>query len=288
MVRIDERAVGDVTILDVKGDMTLGDGRLPALIQDLVQRGRRKVVLSLEDLEYVDSSGIGDLVGAFAILRRNGGELLLHSISKRLDDLFAITKLGTVFSQMATLDEVVAALGERPILAQCPVCREEVRYFASAEFQRCATCDTGFKLSLPSATDGTGEVVVLRLPTYDNEYIEVVRGVPWRIAICGRLDLFSLEIVEKAWRVVPDPTRVVLAIDGSRKQSDRGWEAFWVMVRQSRAVVAIAVVNMKDEERKAIKGELPIHDSEGSAAASLKLTSTSPPATLLIPVRIKP
>lgn len=286
MARVDERAIGDVTILDIKGNMTIGDDtRLPLIIKGLVERGRRRVILSLGELDYVDSGGLGDLVGAFTALRRSGGELLLHSVGKRLEDIFAITKLGTVFSQLDTLDEVVAALGESPIFAQCPMCGGDVRYFAAAEFQRCATCDTRFKLSLSSMAESSGEVVVLRLPSYDGEFIEVVRGVPWRISICGRLDLFSLETVEKAYRVLPNARHIILVID--RKPSARGWDAFQALVKQLPAAVAVAVINLKDDERKALASELPLHGSEAAAASSLNLLPVSPPSALCVPVRVK-
>ncbi len=99
-MQISERMVGDVVIVDVSGKVTLGDGG-DALLKDkmgsLVQQGRKKVVLNLGDVSYVDSAGLGAIVNAYATLNKNGGALKLLNTTKRIKDLLAITKLLTIF-----------------------------------------------------------------------------------------------------------------------------------------------------------------------------------------------
>jgi anti-sigma B factor antagonist len=98
-MQIDERVVGDVTILDLKGKMTLGEGDelLKDKINSLVQQGHQKLVLNLEGVPYIDSAGLGEIVRTYTTVSRQGGKLKLLNLTKRIQDLLAITKLLTVF-----------------------------------------------------------------------------------------------------------------------------------------------------------------------------------------------
>ena len=98
-MQIEERSAGDVTVLDLKGKMTLGEGDelLRDKINSLIQHGRRKVVLNLEDVPYIDSAGLGEIVRTYTTISRQGGSLKLLNLTKRITDLLSITKLLTVF-----------------------------------------------------------------------------------------------------------------------------------------------------------------------------------------------
>ena len=98
-MQIDERIVDDVTILDLKGKMTLGEGDelLKDKINSLTSQGHKKLVLNLEAVPYIDSAGLGELVRTYTTVSRQGGQLKLLSLTKRITDLLAITKLLTVF-----------------------------------------------------------------------------------------------------------------------------------------------------------------------------------------------
>ncbi len=93
------RDVGVVTVIDFSGPITLGEGSalLRGMLRDLITKGHRKIVLNLGDVNYIDSSGIGELVGAFISMRNQGGELKLLNLTKKVQDLIQITKLYTVF-----------------------------------------------------------------------------------------------------------------------------------------------------------------------------------------------
>jgi anti-sigma B factor antagonist len=99
MMQIEERSAGDVTILDLKGKMTLGEGDevLKDKINSLVLQGRKKLVLNLADVPYIDSAGLGEIVRTYTTVSRQGGNLKLLSLTKRITDLLSITKLLTVF-----------------------------------------------------------------------------------------------------------------------------------------------------------------------------------------------
>ena len=99
-MHISERTVGDVVIVDVSGKVTLGDGGgvlLRDKMHSLVQQGQKKVLLNLGDVSYVDSAGLGEIVQSYATVTKNGGNLKLLNVTKRIKDLLSITKLLTVF-----------------------------------------------------------------------------------------------------------------------------------------------------------------------------------------------
>ena len=93
------RTLGDVTIVDFSGKITLGEGSamLRNTVRELITAGNKKILLSLYDVDYIDSSGIGELVSAFTTAKNQGGELKLLNLTKKVHDLLQITKLYTVF-----------------------------------------------------------------------------------------------------------------------------------------------------------------------------------------------
>ena len=97
--KLNTRQVGDVTVIDVSGRITLGEGS--SVIRDevraLTDKGHKKVLLNLGDVTYIDSSGIGELVSGYTTMTNASGSLKLLNLTKRISDLLQITKLYTVF-----------------------------------------------------------------------------------------------------------------------------------------------------------------------------------------------
>ena len=91
-----------ITIVDLSGRIILGEGSasLRDIVRDLVAKGNKKILLNLGDVNYIDSSGVAELVSAFASVRNQGGELKLLNLTKKVHDLLQITKLYTVFDVM--------------------------------------------------------------------------------------------------------------------------------------------------------------------------------------------
>src|SRR5262249_21537122 len=108
-MQIDQRAVGDVVVLDLKGKITLreGDELLKDKVNSLVNQGHRKIVLNLADVPYIDSAGLGEIVRTYTTVSRQGGSLKLLNLTKRITDLLSITKLLTVFETFDTESEAV-------------------------------------------------------------------------------------------------------------------------------------------------------------------------------------
>ena len=108
-MQITERQVGDVMILDLKGKITLGEGDelLKDKVNSIVSQGRRKIVLNLAGVPYLDSAGLGEVVRAYTTVSRQGGSLKLLNLTKRITDLLSITKLLTVFDTFDGEDEAI-------------------------------------------------------------------------------------------------------------------------------------------------------------------------------------
>ena len=102
-VKLSTRQVDGITILDLSGRITLGEGsvQLRDAVRDLLGRGSKKILLNLGDVNYIDSSGIGELVSAYTTVRNQGGDLKLLNLTKKVHDLLQITKLYTVFGDIA-------------------------------------------------------------------------------------------------------------------------------------------------------------------------------------------
>ena len=94
-----ERQAGDVTILDLSGEVRIGDSSvaLRDSIRNLADQGKKKVLLNLGGVKYIDSSGIGELIANYTTLKRGGGQLKLLNLTDRIQNLLVITKLLTVF-----------------------------------------------------------------------------------------------------------------------------------------------------------------------------------------------
>lgn len=108
-MQIDERTVGDVLILDIKGRITLGEGDelLKDKVNSLLNQGQKKIVLNLAEVPYIDSAGLGEVVRTYTTVSRQGGNLKLLSLTKRITDLLAITKLLTVFETFESENDAV-------------------------------------------------------------------------------------------------------------------------------------------------------------------------------------
>jgi anti-sigma B factor antagonist len=108
---ISERQVGDVTVLDMDGKITIGEGSvaLRTAIRRLLEEGKKKILLNLARVGYIDSSGIGELVSSYTAIGKENGQLKLLNLTQKLQDLLTITKLLTVFDVYESEDEALAS-----------------------------------------------------------------------------------------------------------------------------------------------------------------------------------
>jgi len=108
-LNISERQAGDVTILDMDGKITIGEGSvaLRSAVRRLLEESKKKILLNLARVGYIDSSGIGELVSSYTAINKEGGQLKLLNLTQKLQDLLTITKLLTVFDVYETEEEAL-------------------------------------------------------------------------------------------------------------------------------------------------------------------------------------
>ena len=112
--------VGDVFVLHLQGPITLGQGtqKLRELINDTVASGRKKILLNMAEVYYIDSSGLGTLVGLYTSARNAGGEIKLAALTARVKDVLQITKLGSIFDFHDTPEQAAASFGGTMVMKQ--------------------------------------------------------------------------------------------------------------------------------------------------------------------------
>lgn len=110
-MKIDSRTVGDVTVLECSGKITLGEGTMAVrnAVREVLKNGGKKIVLNLAEVNYIDSSGIGELVSSYTTVTNQGGQLRLLNLTRKIQELLAITKLLTVFQVYDTEQAAVSS-----------------------------------------------------------------------------------------------------------------------------------------------------------------------------------
>jgi anti-sigma B factor antagonist len=208
-VKITSRSIGDVTILDCVGRITLGDGasHFRDAMRALVYSGRKKIILNYSEVSYIDSSGLGELISAFTTVTNNGGGIVLLNLTRRVKDLIQIEKLYTVFEIFDDEAVAVRRLEVSPLHCLCPICgaRSSPALLDTSGWapQTCGNCNARFSVAA-SAERPTEELIErVQLPTYPEEYIEVQSGAPFKIRVAGRLSLFTSAGLTQIWRSLP-------------------------------------------------------------------------------------
>jgi anti-sigma B factor antagonist len=118
-IKIEERASGDVTVLDIVGKLTMDRGpeHLKDKINSLISQGRTQIVLNLKRVPYIDSLGLGQLVASYGSVMKTGGALKLLNVSSRNHDLLSITRLVTVFESFDSEAQAVQSFQTNEVTA---------------------------------------------------------------------------------------------------------------------------------------------------------------------------
>ncbi|MCZ2156058.1 MAG: STAS domain-containing protein [Bryobacterales bacterium] len=110
-LKVNVRQVGQVAVIDLGGKITLGEGSgtLRDTVAEVVAKGNKNILLNMADVTYIDSAGLGELVGSYASITNKGGQLKLVNLQNKVKDLMQITKLHTVFQVFDAEDEAIAS-----------------------------------------------------------------------------------------------------------------------------------------------------------------------------------
>jgi len=216
-VKIARRSVGDVTILDLDGRSTLGEGArlFRETIRAVVSSGQKKIIVNLSGMTYMDSAGNGELVSSFTTVLNHGGSMVLLNPTKRISDLLQLQRLYTVFDVFVDEAEAIRHFEVSSLHCLCPICGSRsspalLGRLSSWRPQTCgnSNCSAQFTLALPVKNSPRDRIDTARIPTFTDEYFEIVAGRPFRMVIAGRLNLFTSFGLSKLWGALP--SRVVL------------------------------------------------------------------------------
>ena len=276
-MKISTRRVGDVTILDLKGRITLGEGTvtLRNAVRELVDGGAKKILLNMSLVDYIDSSGNGELASAFTITKNAGGDLRILNPCKKVHDLLQISKLYSIYQ---IVDEEAMALESFrqlvPFRCECPICGDFLTSFGAPGTvhwpAQCGTCRAHFSVS----TSGSGSevnVVYLAIQTYGWEQIRVSANPFLRVSIDGRLDLFSLTTLKKIWDKIPGRQKIIIDLSRTTDIDDDGWEGLHLLL-QSTAERMEAAISLENAQSKIIAGRViapPIYGDLATAREAL-------------------
>ena len=110
-MKIEMRTIGDIRILDCSGKITLGEGTMAVrnTVRDILKDNGKKIILNLANVNYIDSSGIGELVSTYTTVTNNGGQLKPLNLTKKIHELLQITKLLTVFQVFDSESAAIAS-----------------------------------------------------------------------------------------------------------------------------------------------------------------------------------
>ncbi len=272
---IEERQIGDVTVLDLRGRLNMGEaGRaLRTAMLRVIEEHKKKVVLNLGSVSYIDSSGIQELVSSYVNLARTNGGLRLANLTDRTHDLLVITKLLTVFDVYESVETAVREFDTKEGRISCPVhgCNTLMPFFYPRAEGKCTNCGATINVESTTSPRGVIEFTISSLvfPTYAGENIAVMPGSPTTITVNGRLDLFAAEVLEKAWLTVPPPRRVVFRLEASVDLSPLGIQKLLALCATKADDDAAVILALPRDATTIFPVGSPVYDEEGSALAAL-------------------
>jgi anti-sigma B factor antagonist len=305
--RLKVEEVGDVTVVNFVDKKLLDEQNIQIIKEQLIglvtEGGRTRLVLSFSNLEYVGSPFLGPLVLLHRHLKLAHGKLVLCDIKPDFYELLEITKLHLFFTVTQTEQQALACFRERWLQTSCPVykCSALVRSSANLDFQSphsasvwlptCPSCGARLALELSQDSGDKGTPAALRrltLPTYDGEQVELELrdGVFW-LRVAGRLDLFAAEVLERAWRTVPTPRRLVVDLRPTTELTGPGRAALRALLSEqnegSRGSVLLDLA--KSEQVAAFRGDPAAHTSPAAAEASIDNVPVEEQRSITVMVR---
>jgi len=247
-VKISHRQVGDVTILDLVGRVTLGEGAgsFRDNILGLLSEGKNKLLVNMSEVSYIDSSGIGELVSNFTTTTNQGGTIKLLNLQLRVRDLLQITKLYTVYEMFTDEETALRSFNGGVQYCLCPVCGQRsgpsVNGSVPWEHQDCPSCGSQFVVEMVNDSASTLSVKNARVRSYVGEWIEIVPGTPFTMRLPRRITLFSAHSWDTAWRLIPTPKRVIFDLQQATEIEDLGRDAFVTFLNKCEKDSKVAVL----------------------------------------------
>jgi anti-sigma B factor antagonist len=285
-LRFSASAVSDVTILRLDGRIVLGEESraLRATIRNLLGENRRKIILNLNDISFIDSAGNGEMVAAHHSVRSQGAFLKLCHLSRKLSEVWQLNKLLTVFDVYSTEADALKSFDFHPVYCLCSVCGERcgpslLRGALWAQ-QTCSNpaCGARLTLGVRLSPSGFAPIAKLTFQTYKKEFLEIEAGAPFTCRICGRLDLFSSSALQKCWLALPSPRRVVFDMQHTTEISDAGRASLMALLatKEDCSKATVSQEGLSPERIAAFPDAAPFYRRMADALKALGDVSDTP------------
>ena len=237
-LKISVSEVGDVTILRLDGRIVIGEESrsFRQTVQGLVDNHKRKIILNLADVKFLDSGGNGDLVCVYHSIRSHGGLLKLCHVSGKFQEVLQIQKLLTVYDVYPTEADALQAFGLPSRYCLCPACGEScgpsLVFGSNSAVQTCVNpaCKAQLAIDYSRSPKDLAPITRLTFQTYERESFDTEAGAPFRCHIVGRLDLFSSSALQKSWLAIPSPRRVVFDLSRVTEINEAGRAALMTLL----------------------------------------------------------
>ncbi len=275
---ITEQYFDDVVVLHMRGKMSIGEGSVTvrSALRRLLDKGERKFVMNFAGVRYIDSSGNGEMIASYTTINKAGGRIVFCQLSQKIQDLWTIGKLLTVFDVYDDVGGALSALSVPHRSFECPVegCKNRITLPygpAGSSSVLCPACETRFEITLSpgdSSNSVDGVIGSFSIPTYQKEYIRTTLGSPTVIEINGRLDLFACDILRKAWQTIPPPRRVIFDISQATEISQRGLEVLHELCLSDEIDTA-AVILTSSQPPDTFQTSISVYEQRGAAIAAL-------------------
>jgi anti-sigma B factor antagonist len=279
-LKLRERQIGDVTIVDLGGRMTLGtdSSDFSDLIGRLLPAGKTKIILNMSDVMSLDSLGVSVIASTSMRASRAGGALKLLAPSVRLRDLFKIMRFDRLFEVFDDEEMALRSFApEMPVRhCRCPVCQTRMSPASPGgvhwERQMCPSCGARVQVGHVAGSGNAVRVMEVEVPTYEAEYFHVTCDRPVTVSVVGRLDSFAWSTLVGLWSAIPSPKRVLFHLDERAEISASGWTKLMALVGATdgadRAAVLLDSVDRLPEELRWSFAETPGVSAQRTTAIS--------------------
>ncbi len=236
-LKISERNIDDVTILDLDGRITLGNnsGSFRDAVRSLTAKGKRKIILNFSNVGYIDSSGLGEVFSALTTVKNSGGSLRFINLPWKIRALLQMTKLYGVCDVFDSEETAIRSFRPGLRYCHCPFCLRRTTP-PSSDFrgrwdeQSCPACNCKFMAVCWPESSPEAFVTHVQIQTYPDEYLEVVPGSPDTVRVQGRLNLFSSFALKKIWQAMPRARRIAFVLDQNTEIDTGGLDALLTMI----------------------------------------------------------
>jgi anti-sigma B factor antagonist len=278
--------VGDVSILRLDGRIVLGEesSSLEAIIRSLISDQRRKIILNVANVTFLDSAGNGKLAAAHHYIRSKGGVLKLCHLGGKLLETLQVTKLLSIYDCYYTEADALKSFDSPSLYCFCPACgercgpsRTHAGYWVEQSCNN-PSCGAQFSIGDSQRSKDLASITRLTFQTYQNESFEIRADHPFKCQILGRLDLFSSSALQKSWLAIPSPRRVVFDLQRTTEINDAGRTALITLLagKEDGSKATVSLEGLGPEQMAAFPNGAPFFRRMADALKSLGNVSDSP------------